>query len=414
MVLLRNVIKDLFAERTRILLTILAITWGTASITIMLALGEGLRLTFGRAMLGMGDGIAVIRGGQTSRAYGGLPEGDSIALTEDDLAAVRLGVPEIAEISGEYSTHRSMRTDDKWRSGRIVGVEPPFGSIRNIEAAPGGRFINPTDIKLRRRVVVIGPQPRKELFGEDVDPVGEYLNIDGRPFLVVGVMRKKFQTSCYGGPDYQHVWIPATTFSTMFGSRDYRNWVARPHAPGQMEYLKDRVRDIVAANHGADPTDDEIVRYWDTVEMQGKSNAVFYGFQTFLGIIGALTLIVAGVGVANVMYVSVTSATRDIGIRMAVGARTHQVLFQYVLEALVATALGGLIGLAASQGVVSLVASIPMNGDFFEQVGKPVPVLSGAVAAAVIGVLGLIGFFAGLFPARKAAQVDPAIALRYE
>lgn len=414
MIPFKHVFKELFSERTRILLTILAVAWGTASITIMLALGEGLRLTFGRAMNGMGNGILVVNRGQTSRAYGGLPEGHKVRLTEDDLRAVRAAIPEIAEISGEYARGKPMRTASKWRSGRVVGVEPAFGSIRNVAPAPGGRFINQRDIEGRRRVVMLGTQAVKELYEKGQDPIGTYVEIDGRPFLVVGVMQKKFQSSCYGGPDYGHVWIPGTTYKTMFGARDYRNWVVKPHRPEQMETVKTRIREILAANHGCDPTDEGIVRYWDALEMQEISNAVFYGFQTFLGIIGALTLIVAGVGIANVMYVSVSGATRDIGIRMAVGAKGYQVLTQYVLEALAATAVGGLVGLAVSQGVVSLVGLIPMSGEFFEFVGKPVPVLSGAVAAVVIGVLGLIGFLAGLFPARRAAQVDPAEALRYE
>jgi len=414
MIPFKHVFKELFSERTRILLTILAVAWGTASITIMLALGEGLRLTFGRAMNGMGNGILVVNRGQTSRAYGGLPEGHKIRLTEDDLRAVRTAVPEIAEISGEYASGKSMRTASKWRSGRVVGVEPAFGSIRNVAPSPGGRFINQRDIERRRRVVMLGTQAVKELYEKGEDPVGTCVEIDGRPFLVVGVMQKKFQSSCYGGPDYGHVWIPGTTYKAMFGARDYRNWVVKPHRPEQMETIKTRIREILAANHGCDPTDKDIVRYWDALKMQETSNAVFYGFQTFLGIIGALTLIVAGVGIANVMYVSVSGATRDIGIRMAVGAKGYQVLTQYVLEALAATAIGGLVGLAISQGVVSLVGLIPMSGDFFEFVGKPVPILSGVVAAVVIGILGLIGFLAGLFPARRAAQVDPAEALRYE
>ena len=138
------------------------------------------------------------------------------------------------------------------------------------------------------------------------------------------------------------------------------------------------------------------------------------GMQTLLGVIGGLTLIVAGVGIANVMYVSVSNATRDIGIRMAVGARDYQILTQYILEGLIATAIGGTIGLLGSQGLVSLVGLIPMEAEFFEFVGKPVPILSPIVACIVVLGLGLIGFFAGLFPARRAARVAPAEALRYE
>jgi len=307
-----------------------------------------------------------------------------------------------------------MRNGENWRTGRVGGVDPDFGEMRNIIPATGGRFINPTDITLRRRVIVIGPQVAKELFGEDVDPVGQYMDLDGRPFLVIAVMNKKFQTSSYGVPDRDGTWIPSSTFGTMYNRSNYSNWILKPHRPEQMEAMKNRIQEIVAQNHGADPEDDEILHLWDTKEMQETSGNVFFGLQTLLGIIGGLTLIVAGVGIANVMYVSVSNATRDIGIRMAVGARDYQILTQYILEGLFATAIGGALGLLISQGVVSLVGQIPMNGEFFEYVGKPVPVLSPGVALIVVSVLGAIGFLAGLFPARRAARVEPAEALRYE
>lgn len=411
---IKYIFKELFSERTRIAMTILAIAWGTASITIMLALGEGLRITFGRSMRGQGNGILIVRNGQTSKPYAGMPEGRPIRLDPQDLQAARDNIPEIHLLSGEYDTWRPMSYGENWRTGRIGGVDPDFGEMRNIFAQPGGRFINQNDIKLRRRVIIIGPQVAEELFGKDIDPVGKYMDLDGHPFLVIGVMAKKYQTSSYGTPDRDGTWIPSATFRTMYGNRYYSNWVGKPHRPEQMESMKKSILELAALRHGADPEDDEIIRFWDTQEMQQTSGNVFYGLQTLLGIIGGLTLIVAGVGIANVMYVSVSNATRDIGIRMAVGARDYQILSQYVLEGLLATAIGGTLGLLASAAVVAAVGQIPMNGEFFEYVGKPVPILSTTVAILVVTVLGIIGFMAGIFPARRAARVEPAEALRYE
>ena len=414
MIPLGHVFKELFAERTRLLLTILAIAWGTASITTMLALGEGLRLTFGRSGKGMGEGILIVWPGQTSKAYGGLPEGHPVALTPEDLELVSAAIPEIGASSGEYRHWLQMRSGDKLRTGRLMGVHPEYGEMRNIIPAPGSRFIDPIDIEQRRRVAVIGPQVVEELFGEDADPVGQYMEIGGRPFLIVGVMKKKYQMSTYGGPDKDGTWIPVTTFATTFNRHSYNNLVVKPGMPADMERVKSRMRELIARRRGCDPADEEIVNYWDTLEQQQIGRNIFYGLQIILGIVGGLTLIVAGVGIANVMYVSVSNATRDIGIRMAVGARSYQVLSQYVLEGLTATAIGGLLGIAASQLIVWIVEQVPMQGEFFEFVGRPVPVLSLQVALIVVGVLGVIGFLAGFFPARKAAQVDPAEALRYE
>jgi putative ABC transport system permease protein len=221
--------------------------------------------------------------------------------------------------------------------------------------------------------------------------------------------------STYGGPDRDGTWIPVTTFRTMFNREHFSNLVVKPRRANEMERVKSRINEVVAGRHGCDPADPEILGYWDTLEQQEISNNVLYGLQVLLGIIGGLTLIVAGVGIANVMYVSVSNATRDIGIRMAVGARTYQVLFQYVLEALTATALGGVIGIAASHLLVWLVGRlVPTEAEFFEFVGRPVPVLSLNVALVVVAILGGIGLLAGYFPSRRAAQVDPATALRYE
>jgi putative ABC transport system permease protein len=411
---LRHIFWELFAERTRVLLTILAIAWGTASISVMLALGEGLRLTFGRSMKGMGEGIIIVWPGQTSKAHGGLPEGYSLPLSIEDRERFRASIPEIAAISGEYSTWRPMRNKGKWRNGRLMGVDPEYGPMRNVFPLPGGRFIDPVDIRLQRRVAVLSPQVVEELYGKGADPVGQQVEIDGWPFLVVGVMQKKYQTSSYEGQDRDGTWIPSTTFETRYGRRHYSNLVVKPERPEDMERVKARMRQVLAAQRGCDPEDKEILRYWDTLETQDMSEKVLYGLQVVLGIIGGLTLIVAGVGIANVMYVSVSNATRDIGIRMAVGARNYQVLGQYVLEGLAATALGGLIGIGGGALVIGAVGQIPMNGEFFEVVGKPIPVFSLNVAVVVVLVLGVIGFLAGFFPARKAAQVDPAEALRYE
>lgn len=414
MIPLGHIFRELFAERTRVLLTILAIAWGTASITTMLAVGEGLRQMFGRSMRGFGENILVVSPGQTSKAHNGLPEGHPVRLEREDVESMRASIPQLGAISGEHMHWAPMRREQHFRTGRLMGVDPDYGSMRNIIVEKGGRFIDELDMRYQRRVAVIGPEVVKELFPAGEDPVGQHIEIDDRPFLIVGIMRKKYQSTTFGGPDRDGTWIPGTTFEPMFDRRYFSYLIARPRTLAEMPLLKERMRSAAAHRSGTDPQDEEILRYWDMLEMQQITSNIFTGLQVLFGIVGGLTLIVAGVGIANVMYVSVSNATRDIGIRMATGARTHQVLGQYVLEGLLATALGGVLGMGASALLVWGVSQIPMQGDFFDIVGKPLPVLSAQVAAIVIAVLGAIGLAAGYFPARRAAQIDPAVALRQE
>ncbi len=414
MIPLGHIFRELFAERTRVLLTILAIAWGTASITTMLAVGEGLRQMFGRSMRGFGENVLVVAPGQTSQPYNGLPEGHPIRLRREDIQRMRISIPQLGSISGEHMNWTPMRHGSHFRTGRLMGVEPDYGSMRNIIAEQGGRFLNELDMQGQRRVAIIGPEVAKELFPTGEQPVGQYIEINSRPFLVIGVMRKKHQSTTFGGPDRDGTWIPATTFEPMFDRRDFSYVIARPRSSEEMPLLKERMRRAVAYSAGADPRDEEILNYWDMLEIQQISGNIFTGLQILFGIIGGLTLVVAGVGVANVMYVSVSNAARDIGIRMATGARTHQVLGQYVLEGLIATALGGILGMGASALLVWGIGQIPMQGDFFDIVGKPLPILSTQVTATVVVILGAIGLTAGYFPARRAAQVDPAIALRQQ
>lgn len=410
---LRNVFRELFREHTRVLMTVLAIAWGTASITLMLAIGEGLRDVFGRAQLGVGTSIMVIWPGQTSRPFGGLPSGRPVAMTLDDLAQAAATVPQLADQSPEFTLHRGMRAGERWRTGRVSGVWPAFGSLRNIVPEPGGRFINRLDLEQRRRVVVLGDQSAEELFGEE-DPVGKQMEIDGRQFLVIGVMRKKFQGAMYYSPDAMGSFIPATTMTHMWDRPKPQQWIASPTSPDEMRGMETGIRRLLARNHGADPEDPDIVYTWDTQRSYEASMMVFTGIKMVLGIIGGLTLLVAAVGVANTMYLSVRSATREIGVRMAIGARARHIMVPYVLEALLATAAGGLLGLVVSGCLIELIDLVPMEGEFFERIGRPTPLLSGSVALTVVAVLGTAGAIAGFLPARQAAKVDPAQALRYE
>lgn len=400
------------AEKTRLILTILAVAWGTASISGMLAVGEGLRLTFSRAMSGVGNGVIYVRGGQTSTLYNGRGLNQHVLLTPQAFTLLKKGVADIKTMSPQYSFSAKFSYHNKSASPMAQAVNPSFGQMRNIIAAKGGRFIDPLDMRFSRRVVVLGNQIATTLFSAGENPLGKTIKIANQPFLVIGVMRQKLQMA--GPPDSYGAWIPASTFVTLTNPKKIDQFVLIPKQLDQNGLIKNQIRTLIAYQQHLDPNDQNLIKYRDYQIAQQRSNELFTGMEIFLGLVGMLTLIVAGVGIANVMFISVNRATREIGIRMAVGARSYQVLIHYVIEALLATAIGGFIGIAVTKIIIFGISLIPMHGQFFKMIGKPIPVLSPSIVIVVILILGFIGLVAGIFPATKAAKIDPAIALRHE
>jgi len=226
-------------------------------------------------------------------------------------------------------------------------------------------------------------------------------------------MQKKTQSSSYGSPDKHHAVIPITTFRALIG-RD-KLWVLVLHTrkPGDMAGALARANEVMAARYGYDPKDEHVWGIWNTVKGQEVSAKIFLGMEIFFGIIGALTLIIGCVGVANIMYAVVTERTREIGVKMALGARRGWITAPFLLEGLIYTFLGGLSGAVIAIVIVTLLGLIPQEGNqVLEFLGKPT--LSWPIGAATVVILGTAGLLAGYFPARRAAAIDPAATLRYE
>jgi putative ABC transport system permease protein len=402
---------DLIHNRKRIVLTILAIAWGTLSIVMLLSFGEGMKRAFNKGKRGMGDGIAVLWPGATTRAYAGLPSGRSISFADEDGVLLSERIPEIAALSREYATFRGVTVGTKTINARIRGVDPSFGEMRNIIPQAGGRFVDAIDLEAKRRVIVLGEELAQDLFGSQ-DVVGRSLFVNQSSFLVIGVAQKKTMMGMYSGPDKGQACIPATTFKSMFSDARIGNFVYKPAARELAEQAKAQVYRVLAAKYRFDPEDRRALSVWDTLEDQRIVSNIALGIQIFLGIIGALTLMVGGMGVANIMYAVVKERTREIGVKMALGAKLRQVMAPFVLEALMMTVLGGALGTAVSLTLMAAIAALPLEGEAFEFLGRPT--FSPGVAAATTLVLGAIGTLAGYFPARRAAGVNPAESLRYE
>jgi putative ABC transport system permease protein len=402
---LRQFLRDIRSQKLRAALTLFGLVWGTTAVTLLLAFGEGLQARLIKNIRGLGENIVICWPSQTSKPWEGLPRNRKITIKEDDITALRREVPGLTAISGEYSTgNKKFKVGRKVIVPGVTGANPIFAAMRNLIPQTGGRYIDDLDMDERRRVVFLGDGLKHDLFG-DAEAVGQYVNINGMPFLVVGVMKKKEQDSSYQGRDTDRASMPATTFRAVYGQEEYGNFVLQVGDAETVEAAKGKVIATLAKIHRFDPTDSEAVRMWDVTENEKFMRSFMLGFRIFLGVMGVLTLVVAGIGVSNIMNVVVEERTKEIGVKMALGARQRAIITQFLFETLLLTALGGAIGFAISAGIC---AAFPASLD--EYVGTPA--ISLQVGATTTAVLGLIGFLAGFFPARSAARLNPVEALR--
>jgi len=409
---IREFFQDLRLQKTRAFLTASAIAWGTLAVVLLLAFGQGFKNTMVSGLLNAGDKILIIYGGQTSKNFRGLPEGRRIRLTPDDEKLLKNSLPGIGWISIQYGHWGTRLTRGKTSVLTYgVGVEPAFEIMRRMYPMQGGRFINTLDVQEKRRVVVLGSEIAEELFGRE-NPVGKSLKIDTVPFTVIGILQKKLQTSMNNGPDSRRAVMPATTHQAIYGKRYVRQIVVRPRNPGQASLLEKQIRVLLGRKHRFDPTDSNALWINNFIEAERSSRKIFIGIQIFLAIVGGLTLLVAGVGVANIMFVIVKERTREIGIKKAVGAKKSHILSQFIFESLLITVFGGGLGLLLAWLIVQATGLLPFDQPPFEYLGRPV--ISPLIMGISVFILGLIGLFAGLFPARQAAHLEPVESLRYE
>lgn len=402
----KQFLRDIRAQKLRLFLTVFGIVWGTAAVTLMLAFGQGLHQQIVVNQKGLGDAIVIAWPMRTSRPWQGLPRGRRILLTDEDLAFIRREVPEIDRMSEEYEETTRLTWGTKTLAASTSGANAEWGVMRNMIPDEGGRFFNELDLEDRRRVVFVGDQLEKDLFGAPGKAVGETIRLNGTPFQVIGVLRPKSQDSSYGGRDKDKAIIPATTFKAMFGVKHVENVIFQVLDPQRVPAVKKKFVATAAARQRFDPEDEEAIAMWDTTEGMKFIDTFFIAFRSFLGIVGALTLVVGGIGVSNIMNVAVEERTKEIGIKMALGAKRRYVIGQFLFETLFITLVGGSLGFLISWGICSV---FPQLG-FKEYVGDPV--ISLQVAAITTAILGGIGLLAGYFPARTAANLRPVEALK--
>ena len=410
--LLRDTLVTLWAQKRRTLLTMFGIAWGIISITVMVAAGEGLGDGIQKNQQTFGKDVMIVFSGRTSLQAGGARAGRQVRWMEDDYQYVAAESPACKYVMPELGNDVQGRS--LFNSGTIpvVGALPPFSEIRSVAPAQG-RFYNDEDNENARNVAFLGSDVKKQLFA-DREAMGQTVWLNGIPYTVIGVMKAKDQNSSYDGFDARKIFVP---FNSM--KRDFPNKPpAVEHtvdrllvAPWSLETHKDCVKQLrktLARLHNFDPRDEEAASIWDTVKNAEANRMIIVGMEIFMGAVGIATLFLGGLSVMNVMLVSVRERTREIGVRMALGATRKSILRQFFVETIFVVAISGGVGLFLSYGFCALVNLAPMP-PFFSGM-----LTSWKIAAMSVALLGLISILSALYPANRAASVDPIEALRFE
>ncbi len=401
----RQFFKDMKNQKLRTLMTMFGILWGTTSVVLLMGFGTGLYNNQMERFQGLGTNIAIIWSGMTSKPWQGLPRGRNIRFTEEDVASMKANLRSPERISPEFARYGvTIKSQKNNMLARVAGVWPEFADMRNLIPMEGGRFLNAYDIMDKRRTIFIGDEVATNLFG-NTRVVGQQITVNNVPFTIVGVLKRKAQNSSYSGRDYRQCWIPSSTFRTMWSHRYPDNFVVQADRPDQMETVKKEIYGMMARKYKFDPDDAEALAIWDTTEGLKFFANFFAAFRAFLVAIGCMTLITGGIGVTNIMNVVLEERTKEIGIKMALGAKKRTIMLQFLSETIVLTAIGGSLGF----GVAALLIAVYPES-LTEYMGRPTINVYGAAFA--IGVLGVIALVSGMFPARRAANLEPVKALK--
>jgi putative ABC transport system permease protein len=399
----------------RNILTMFGIIWGIASVIILVGLGRGFIVDQKEHMKTLGKDLVIVWGGRTSSQVGGLAAGREISVTVDDARTIRDECYFVKNVSPEL--RRAVPEVSAFNSANrgVVGMWPSYQNFRSLILSEG-RLVTDEDERDGRRVVVLGYAARKQLFpGQPA--VGATLLIKSMPYSVIGVLKEKKQNSNYSGPDNDYLFAPYSSVARDFPPPGDKPGIVRGFLddlvfevadPEMHEQAVTQVRAAVGRAHHFDPKDEDALFIWDTMDGARQLKKIFDVCTLFFGCVAVVTLLLGGIGVMNIMLVSVTERTREIGVRKAIGATHDDIMRQFFAESAMLTVISGTLGLVFGVGLCLAMKAVPLP-DFV-----PHPIISPISIVASLLTLSLITFTAGMYPAERAAEMMPVDSLRYE
>jgi putative ABC transport system permease protein len=389
--------------------------WGIAAVALLMAYGGSLRSVVVASFDAFGKGAVICWPAQTSEQAGGERAGKHVVFEKVDVENIRQEATLVKTVCMETVRWLPISYGDRLADTAIRGVCPEYGEMRN-EVPSQGRWISPEDELERRRVVFLGYRLREKLFAGR-PAVGETVRISGIRFTVIGTMDIKIQDSNYFNPDDECAWIPYSVAGDIWNTRYASVLVFEPRAPQFEKHAMAQVRAAVAKRQRFSPTDERAIMMFGREQFRPIIDGITIGFEFLFTFVGALTLGIGGVGLMNIMLVSVDERVREIGLRRALGARRRHIQAQFLAEALVLTLLGGVLGILLAYGLSAAIGTLPLYGPLYEDTSGKGDIhlyISVSTVGVSTAILILVGVLSGLFPALRASHLNPVEALRYE